>query len=69
MTYLQDFKEYVPAFYHVGVGQFFPHFTTWVDYDSLFSQAGFISEPRRARTSIHMYARLVVGNNRLNRIH
>ena len=69
LRYLQDFKEYFPALYHVGVGQFCPHTTTDVDCESLFSQAGFLSEPRQERLGIRMYEHLVVGKHRLNRIH
>ena len=45
MRYLQDLKEYSPALYHVGVGQFYPNITTEVDCESMFSQEGFIYEP------------------------
>jgi hypothetical protein len=45
------------------------HITTEVDCESLFSQAGHYNHPRRARTNIRMYERLVVGNHRLHRVH
>ena len=69
VRYLQDFKEYFPALYHVRIGKFFPHITTEVDCKSMFSQAGFISEPRRSRIGIHMHERRVVGNYCLYCIH
>ena len=69
MRYLQDFKEYFPSLYHVGVGQLCPNITTEGDFELMFSQAGFLSEPRREITVIRMYERLVVVKHRLNRIH
>ena len=69
VRYLKDFKEAFHDLYHVGVDQFCPHITTEVDWKNLFSQAGFLSESRWARTGICMYERLVVGNNIIKRIH
>ena len=40
-----------PAIYHVGVGQLCPHISTEVDCESLFSQAGFLADERRASTN------------------
>ena len=67
--YLQDFKESYPVLYHVIVGQFFPNIKTEMDCELMFSQAGFLYDPRRAITGIRMYDHLVVGKNCLNRIH
>ena len=68
LKYLQDFKGDFPALCHVGSGQVCPHITTEVDFELLFSQAGFIYEPRQARTVIHMYERLLAGKHCINRI-
>ena len=69
MRYLQDFKEYFTALYHVLVGRLCPHIITKVDCESIFSEARFLYEPIRVRTGIHMYERLVVGKHFLNPIH
>ena len=55
VRYLKDFKEAFPDLYNVGVGQLWPHIKTEMYCESLFSQAGFLSEPRQERTGIHMY--------------
>ena len=69
MRYLKDLKEDFPALYHFGVDKFCPHITTEVHYESLFSQAWFLSEIRRARTGICMSEILVLGNYCFNLIH
>ena len=69
VKYLEDFSASFPAINCVGVGQICSHITTEVDCESLFSQAGHYNHPRRARTKIRMYERLVVGKHRLHRIH
>ena len=69
VKYLTHHNDIFPALYLVGVGQLCPHISTEVDCESLFSEAGFLSSPRRANTSIRMYERLVVGKHRLFRIH
>ena len=58
-----------PAIYHVGVGQLCPHISTEVDCESLFSQAGYLADPRRARTDCRFYERLVITKHRLHRIY
>ena len=67
--YLDDFQKVFPSMSNIGTGQLCPHISTEVDCESLFSQAGFMSHPRRARTSIRMYERLVMGKHRLHRIY
>jgi hypothetical protein len=69
VKYLEDFSHMYPAIHCVGVGQTCSHITTEVDCESLFSQAGHYNHPRRARTNIRMYERLVVGKHRLHRVH
>ena len=67
--YLIDFEDRFPALTHVGIGQLAPHITTEVDCESLFSQSGFLSHPRRAQTNTRTYERLVIGKHRLQRIY
>lgn len=69
VKYLTDFKNDYPTLYAVGVGQLAPHVTSEVDCESLFSQVGFLSDPRRAKAAIRMYERLVIGKHRLHRIY
>ena len=69
VRYLQDFKEDFPVLFHVVFSQFYPHITTDLDFESLFSQAGFVSEPRRARTGIRIHKCLVFGKHLLKLIH
>ena len=69
VRYLTDFADRFPSLYHVGIDQLCPHISTEVDCDSLFSQAGFMSHPRRAHTNIRTYERLVIGKHRLQRIY
>ena len=67
--YLDDMKTKFPSISNVGTGQLCPHISTEVDCESLFSQAGFMSHPRRARTNLRMYERMVMCKHRLHRIH
>lgn len=67
--YLDDFQKVLPSISNIGTGQLCLHISTEVDCESLFSQAGFMSHPRRARTAIRMYKHLVMGKHRLHRIH
>jgi len=69
VRYLNDFSDRFPALSHVGIGQICPHITTKVDCESLFSTAGFMSHPRRGRTGIRTYERLVMGKHSLQRIY
>ena len=69
VRYLTEFAERYPALSHVGIGQLAPHVTTEVDCESLFSQSGFLSHPRRANTDIRTYECLVTGKHRLQRIY
>ena len=69
VKYLLDMQKIFPSISNVGIGQYAPHITTEVDCESLFSQAGFLTEARRSRTDLRMYERLVVGKHRLSRIH
>ncbi|KAL7425428.1 hypothetical protein ACHAXH_000012, partial [Discostella pseudostelligera] len=45
------------------------HISTEVDCESLFSQAGYLADPRRARTDCCFYERLVITKHRLHRIY
>ena len=69
VRYLTDFADRYPALNHVAIGQLCPHVTTEVDCESLFSQSGFLSHPRRTKTEIRTYERLVTGKHRLQRIY
>ena len=69
VKYINDHQDMFPSIGSVGIGQLCPHITTEVDCESLFSQAGHLSNPRRARTGICMYERLVVGKHRMHHIH
>ena len=67
--YLQDHKVQFPAIYNVGIGQLCPHVSTEVDCESLFSQAGFLADQRRASTNFRFYEWLVMTKHRLQRVH
>ena len=67
--YLSDHAKTFPGIHNVGVGEICPHVSTEVDCESLFSQAGFYADPRRSRSGIRMYERLVMMAHRLNRIY
>ena len=69
--YLVDHKEekYFPAIASVGNGECLAHTTAEVDCESLFSQAGYLSQPKRAQTNVRKYERLVVSKHRLGRIY
>ena len=54
-SYLFDHKKIFPGIFHVGVGQICPHVTTEVDCESVFSQAGFLANARRAKTLVRFY--------------
>jgi len=68
VRYLVDHKKYFPALYSVGLGECCPHLSTEVDCESLFSQAGFKSQPRRTQTDICNYEHLVVTKHWMGRI-
>jgi hypothetical protein len=68
--YLLDHKVHLPAIlYHVGIRQLCPHISTEVDCEYLFSQAGYLADPRRARTDCCFYERLVITKHRLHQIY
>ena len=69
VRFFDDFKEDLKSMYNVVTGQLCPHINAEVDCESLFSQAGILAHPMRARTGIRMYERLVVGKHRLHRIY
>ena len=46
-----------------------PHITSEVDREGLFSQSSHINHPKRARTSIRNYERLVIGKYRIQLIY
>jgi len=69
VKYLVDHKKDFPALNSVGIGVCCPHLSTEVDCESLFSQAGFASQPRRTQTGIQNYERLVVTKHRMGRIY
>lgn len=68
-SYLEDHKTKFPAVYNVGIGQIAPHITTEVDCESLFSQAGFLADPRRSRIGGRHYERVVMTKHRLGQIY
>ena len=69
VKYLSDHIEYFPGLFSVCVGELCPHLSTEVDCESLFSQAGYKSHPRRTRTDIRNYERLVVTKHRMQNIY
>jgi hypothetical protein len=66
---LTDCKHIYPAGEAVFNGKLAHHVTAEVDCESLFSQAGYVAEPRRSLTGIRTYERLVIAKHRLHRIH
>ena len=58
-----------PAGEAIFNGKLAHHVTTEVDCESLFSQAGYVAEPRRSQTDVRTYERLVVGKHRMHRMH
>ncbi|KAL7531131.1 hypothetical protein ACHAXR_003875, partial [Thalassiosira sp. AJA248-18] len=57
-----------PPFVGIGnviIGQLAPHITTEVDCESLFSQAGHLSQPNRNRTTAETFERMVMAKHRL----
>ncbi|KAL7474787.1 hypothetical protein ACHAW6_000739 [Cyclotella cf. meneghiniana] len=69
VCYLTDFADRFPSLYHVCIGQLSPHISTEVDCESLFSQAGCMSHPRRAHTNIRTNEWLMIGKHCLQRIY
>ena len=69
VQYLEDHKHKFPAIYMVCVGQICPHISTEIDCESLFSEAGFLADPRRSLTNVRLYERLVIVKHRLGRIY
>ncbi|KAL7537974.1 hypothetical protein ACHAXR_008292 [Thalassiosira sp. AJA248-18] len=64
--------EKKPHFVGIGnviIGQLSPHITTEVDCESLFSQAGHLSQPNRSRTTAETFERMVMAKHRLARIY
>ena len=66
---LEDHSKLFPEVVLVGVGQLAPHITTEVDWESLFSSAKQLSDPKRSRTKVRNYERLVIAKHRLDRIY
>ena len=64
-----DCKQFYPAGEAIFNGKLAYHVTTEVDCESLFSQAGYVAEPRRSQTDVRTYERLVVGKHRMHRMH
>ncbi len=54
---------------NVIIGQLAPHIDTEVDCESLFSQAGHLSQPNRSRTTAETFERMVMAKHRLARIY
>ena len=69
VKYLEDHKTEFPAIHEIGIGQICPHISTEVDCESLFSQAGFVADPRRSKMKVRLYERLVSTKHRLGRIY
>ena len=69
VKYLVDHAQLFPGLFSVGVGELCPHLSTEVDCESLFSQAGFKSHPRRTQTDIRNYERLVVTKHRMQNMY
>ncbi len=44
----------------VCVGQIYPHISAEVDCESLFSEAGFLADPRHSLTNVCLYKRLEI---------
>ena len=64
-----DHKFHFPGLSTVVIGQLSPHITTEVDRESLFSQAGHLSHPKRSRTVAETFKRLIMANHILSRIY
>ena len=62
---LEIHKEIFPGIDNVGVGQYDPYISTEVDYESLFNQSGYISQPKWANTNIRIFEWLVISKHRL----
>ncbi len=69
VKFLKDHVSIFPTINKVATGQLCPHITAEVDCESLFSQSGYVSNPRRANTNIRYYEILVELKYRLGRIH
>ena len=69
VRYATDHQEKFPTLYKVIVGQISPHVSTEVDVESLFSQSGFLADPRRSKCGNKYYERLVFTKHRLGRIY
>ena len=67
--FLDHHRSEFPSIEAVGNGQLMPHITSEVDREGLFSQSSHINHPKRARTSIRNYERLVIGNHRIQLIY
>ena len=62
-------KNFYPAGEAIFNGKLAHHVTTEVDCESLFSQAGYVAEPRRSQTDVRTYERLVVVKHRMYCMH
>jgi hypothetical protein len=69
VRYVTDHKAKFPTLNKVIVGQVAPHISTEVDVESLFSQSGFLANPRRSKLGNKYYERLVFTKHRLGRIY
>ena len=69
MRYVTDLQAKFPTLHKVIVGQISPHISTEVDVESLFSQSGFLADPRRSKLGNKYYERLVFTKHRLGRIY
>ena len=69
VRYATDLKAKFPTLNKVIVGQVAPHISTEVDVESLFSQSGFLANPRRSKLGNKYYERLVFTKHRLGRIY
>ncbi|KAL7465406.1 hypothetical protein ACHAXS_007078, partial [Conticribra weissflogii] len=57
-----------PAFSKLVLGKYGAHVTTEVDCESLFSEAGALSNPRCSRRSKRMFERLVITKHHMRRL-
>ena len=64
-----DHSDIFKGLSNVIIGQLAPHITTEVDCESLFSQAGHLSQPNRSRTVAETFERLVQAKHRLSRLY
>ena len=69
VLFFEDHTRYFPLLSKVVIGKFAPHISTEVDCESLFSEAGHLSNPLRSRTTIRTFERLVIAKHRLQRIY